>query len=54
MRIDGLWELKRTNKHFARAGEVSLIVGKPLRYSTQTAPEVISQDLERHVKILEV
>ncbi len=52
MRIDGLWELKQANKHFARAGEVSLVIGKPLRYSTLTEPEVIAQDLERQVKIL--
>jgi hypothetical protein len=50
MRIDGLWELKQANKHFARAGELSLTVGKPLRYSTRIAPEVIAQDLEKQVK----
>jgi long-chain acyl-CoA synthetase len=53
MRIDGLWELKQANRHFARAGEVSLVIGKPLRYSTGTMPEVIARDLERQVEILE-
>ena len=53
MRIDGLWELKQASKHFARAGELSLIVGKPLHYSKGTAPEVIAQDLESQVKILD-
>jgi len=52
MRIDGLWELKQANKHFARAGELSVVIGKALRYSTRTSPEVIAQDLERQVEVL--
>ena len=52
MRIDGLWELKQANKHFARAGDLSVVIGKALRYSTRTSPEVIAQDLERQVEVL--
>jgi long-chain acyl-CoA synthetase len=52
LRIDGLWELKQANRHFARGGEVSVFIGKPVSYSAQTSPEVISQDLERRVKTL--
>jgi len=29
MRIDGLWELKKANRHFAWPGEVSVIIGGP-------------------------
>jgi long-chain acyl-CoA synthetase len=52
MRIDGLWELKQANKHLARAGDIALIIGKPLRFSSRTAPDVIAQELERQVRAL--
>jgi long-chain acyl-CoA synthetase len=53
MRISGLWELKQKNKHFARAGEVALTIGKQLRYAARTAPEPIVRDLQRQVEMLE-
>jgi len=46
MRIDGLWELKRARKHFARPGRVSLTIGEPLRYSIGDEPERIAGHLE--------
>ncbi|MBA3515893.1 MAG: AMP-binding protein [Pyrinomonadaceae bacterium] len=52
MRIDGLWELKLANQHFARPGQVSLTIGEPLRYSARDKPEVITRDLEECVKAL--
>ncbi|HEY6121205.1 MAG TPA: lysophospholipid acyltransferase family protein, partial [Pyrinomonadaceae bacterium] len=52
LRLDGLWELKRANKHFAHSGEISVIVGQPLRYPARTEPSVIVQDLERQVQEL--
>jgi long-chain acyl-CoA synthetase len=52
LRIDGLWELKRANKHFARPGEVSVTIGEPLRYSARDKPEEITQDLEERVRAL--
>ncbi|MGH9966942.1 MAG: AMP-binding protein, partial [Pyrinomonadaceae bacterium] len=52
LRIKGLWELKRANKHFARPGQVSLTIGEPLRYSAQDKPEGITRDLEECVKAL--
>jgi long-chain acyl-CoA synthetase len=52
VRLDGLWDLKQANKHFAMAGEVVVNIGKPLRYSARTRPEVIIQDLESQVRKL--
>ncbi len=52
LRIDGLWELKQANKHLARAGDIALIIGKPLHFSSKTAPDVIAQELERQVRVL--
>jgi long-chain acyl-CoA synthetase len=52
MRIDGLWKLKQANRHFARPGEVSLIVGHPVCYSNQDEPEQIALDLAQRVKAL--
>src|SRR5882724_661165 len=52
MRLDGLWELKQANKHFARPGELSVLIGKPLHYPARTAPEAIALNLERQVKEL--
>jgi long-chain acyl-CoA synthetase len=53
LRIDGLWELKQANKHFARAGQISLTIGEPLRYSAGDKPEEITRDLEECVKALD-
>ncbi len=52
IRIDGLWELKRTNRHFALPGEVSVTVGEPIHYSNQDEPGQIARDLARRVKAL--
>jgi long-chain acyl-CoA synthetase len=53
LRIEGLWELKRANQHFARTGEISLNIGEPLRYSARHKPEEITRDLEECVKSLD-
>jgi long-chain acyl-CoA synthetase len=52
MRIDGLWKLKKADRHFAWPGEVSLIIGEPVTYSPQQAPQAIAADLAEHVKAL--
>jgi long-chain acyl-CoA synthetase len=51
IRIDGLWELKVANRHFAWPGEVSVIIGEPVRYATDK-PEEIVRDLEERLKAL--
>jgi long-chain acyl-CoA synthetase len=52
MRIDGLWGLKEANRHFARPGEISVIAGEPVRYSSEVAPEQIARDLAERVRAL--
>jgi hypothetical protein len=52
MRIDGLWELKKSTRHFAWPGEVSLIIGEPVSYSPQQDPQAIAADLAEHVRAL--
>ncbi|HEY3026199.1 MAG TPA: AMP-binding protein [Pyrinomonadaceae bacterium] len=52
MRIDGLWALKKANRHFAWPGEVSVIIGEPVSYSPQQDPEVVTTDLAEHVRAL--
>ncbi len=50
MRIEGLWKLKQANRHFAWPGEVSVIVGEPVRYSNQDEPEEIAANLAERVR----
>ena len=52
MRIDGLWKLKQAGRHFAWPGEVSLIIGEPVTYSTQQDAQAIAEDLAEHVRAL--
>jgi long-chain acyl-CoA synthetase len=52
IRIDGLWELKRANRHFAWPGEVSVIIGEPVTYSPQQHPEAVATNLAEHVRAL--
>src|SRR5207249_1935531 len=50
MRIDGLWELKKAARHFAWPGEVSVIIGEPVTYSSQQDPEALTADLAKRVR----
>ena len=52
MRIEGLWKLKQANRHFAWPGEISVLIGKPVRYSSQDSPEQIVKDLMKRLKEL--
>ena len=52
MRIDGLWGLKEANRHFARPGEISVIAGEPVRYSSEVAPKQFARDLAEQVRAL--
>ena len=52
VRIDGLWELKQANRHFAWPGAVSVIIGEPVSYSSRNKPEEIARDLEERLKAL--
>ena len=52
MRIYGLWDLKKADRHFAWPGEISLIIGEPVTYSPQQDPQAIAADLAKHVREL--
>jgi len=52
IRIDGLWQLKQADRHFAERGEISMIIGHPVRYSFQDEPAQIAADLAARVKAL--
>ena len=50
IRIDGLWEIKKADRHFAWPGEVSVIIGEPVSYSPQTDPQALAADLAERVR----
>lgn len=50
VRIDGLAELKRQGKHFARPHQVSITFGQPLRFSYSDDPLQVARGLEREVR----
>jgi long-chain acyl-CoA synthetase len=52
VRIDGLSELKRQNRRFARPGQVSITFGEAIRFSQADAPAQIARELERRVREL--
>jgi long-chain acyl-CoA synthetase len=52
VRIDGLFEVKQTGRKFAAPGKITVRIGKPLVFTTGTAPEYIAQDLQRAVERL--
>jgi long-chain acyl-CoA synthetase len=47
MRIDGLYEMKMEGRKIARRGELTVTVGKPMRFSAETPPEEITRQLEQ-------
>ena len=52
VRLDGLYELKRQRKYFARPGQVSVTIGEPVKYSRDDDPASIARDLQRRVASL--
>lgn len=52
MRIDGLFPLKSEERHFARRGEIKVIVGEPMQFSETMSEQEIARDLESRVKSL--
>jgi len=53
VRIEGLYELKRQRRYFARPGEVRVTVGEPLGFSTSEDPAMVTRTLEERVSSLE-
>jgi long-chain acyl-CoA synthetase len=53
MRIDGLFPLKLANRHFARRGQIRVVVGEPIPFKDETSPEEITRTLECAVRNLQ-
>ncbi|MFY9752178.1 MAG: AMP-binding protein, partial [Candidatus Acidiferrales bacterium] len=49
MRIDGLFEMKRANKRWARPGAIRVSIGRPVQFRETDSAEEIVRDLERRV-----
>ncbi len=47
MRFDGLYEMKMAGHKIARRGGLTVLVGKPMRFSPETSAEEITRQLER-------
>jgi long-chain acyl-CoA synthetase len=52
VKIDGLFELKAKNKHFALPGQITVTFGEPVVYQSGEDTDFITQDLARRVAIL--
>jgi long-chain acyl-CoA synthetase len=52
MRINGLFPLKTEQRHFARRGEIKIIVGEPEQFPETMSEEEIARALEQRVKSL--
>jgi long-chain acyl-CoA synthetase len=46
IRIDGLWDMKGKGHKIARPGQLRVVIGKPLRFSPDTPPEEITNQVE--------
>jgi long-chain acyl-CoA synthetase len=49
MRIDGLFEVKQSGKKFAPPGKITVRIGKPVEFATETDPGEIAQTLRKAV-----
>ena len=52
IRIDGLWGLKKERRYFARRGEISVVIGKPITYSSREEAQSVAAKLAEHVSEL--
>jgi len=52
MRIDGLFEFKKAGKKFAPPWKITVRIGEPMKFASDTRPEDIAAQLERAVKLL--
>jgi len=46
MRIDGLYGMKMAGRKIAHRGELTVVVGKPMRFSSETPAEEITRQIE--------
>jgi len=52
MRIDGLFEVRRSGRKFARPWEISVRIGKPITFPAQMSAEAIAYQLRTAVETL--
>ena len=52
MRIDGLFEFKKAGKKFAPPWKITVRIGEPMKFASDTKPEEIASQLERAMKLL--
>jgi long-chain acyl-CoA synthetase len=52
MRIDGLFELKRARKKFARPHAIRIKIGVPVRFEPGSEPQGIARELQKKVEEL--
>jgi len=51
-RIDGLYELKKARKRFARSGQITVAIGEPVSFTHDDDPASIARELEKLVASL--
>ncbi|MGH9805072.1 MAG: hypothetical protein ACRD4D_07855, partial [Candidatus Acidiferrales bacterium] len=52
VRIEGVFELKRAGKRWARPGKVKVTIGEPVRFAPEADAAEIARALEETVKSL--
>jgi len=52
VRLDGVWEMKRQGRRFARIGEIVVSIGAPVSFAPGTAADEIARSLESAVRSL--
>ncbi len=52
LRMEGIFDLKRAGRRFARPGEIRIFLGAPVRFSEADAAEAITGELQRRVAAL--
>ena len=52
MRLDGVWQMKRQHRRFARFGELTVRIGAPVTFPPGTPPDEIARSLESSVRSL--
>jgi len=52
MRIVGMFEVKQAGRKFARAGEIRVLIGRPVSFEPGTDPERIARELQKKVEEL--
>lgn len=53
VRIDGLFEVKKANRHMTRPGQVKVSIGAPLEFKPGTSAEAFAAELQNRIEALE-